>query len=152
MDIVTPPKRSAMMAGIRGRDNRMEVFLRKALHREGFRYQLYRKDLPGKPDLVFPKYRAVVFVNGCFWHAHHCHLFKWPSTRPAFWLEKIGRNQQRDRENIAACEAAGWKVLVVWECAFKGKTRRTQPEIIQTTKNWLQFDANSAELEGYRPS
>lgn len=138
-----------MMAGIRGRDNRLEVFLRKALHRAGFRYQLYRRDLPGKPDLVFPKYQAVIFVNGCFWHAHHCHLSKWPATRPEFWREKIGRNRQRDSENLAACEAAGWKVLVVWECAFKGKTRRTPAEIVQTVINWLQFDTGSATLEGY---
>ena len=148
MDIVTPPKRSAMMAGIRGRDNRMEVFLRKALHREGFRYQLYRKDLPGKPDLVFPKYRAVIFVNGCFWHAHHCHLFKWPSSRPDFWRTKIYRNREVDALASIALQEAGWRQGIVWECALKGKARLPIETVLADCATWLRSDIPFFEIRG----
>lgn len=88
-DVVTPEKRSKMMSGIQGKNTKPELTIRKGLHALGFRYRLHGKTLPGKPDLVFPKYKAVIFIHGCFWHAHHCHLFKWPSTRVDFWQEKI---------------------------------------------------------------
>lgn len=148
MDNFSSEKRSAMMAEVKGKDTRSELLIRRGLHELGFRYQLHRKDLPGKPDLVFPKHHAVIFVNGCFWHAHHCHLFKWPSTRPEFWREKINGNVLRDERNTAACIKSGWKVLVVWECALKGKTRRNINEVIHTTANWLLYDSQSAEIEG----
>jgi DNA mismatch endonuclease (patch repair protein) len=117
MDKVSSEKRSIMMAGIKGKNTRGEIAIRKGLHKLGFRYQLHRKDLPGKPDLVFPKHHAVIFANGCFWHAHGCHIFKWPSTRAEFWKEKISANKIRDERNTQACIAMGWKVLVIWECA-----------------------------------
>ncbi len=148
MDCVSPQKRSDMMSGIRGKNTRVEMLIRKGLHHLGFRYQLHRKDLPGKPDMVFPKHRAVIFVNGCFWHAHGCHIFKWPSTLTDFWKEKIGGNKIRDERNLAACIEKGWKVLVIWECALKGKTRRNFNEVIHTTANWLLYDPLSAEIEG----
>jgi len=137
-----------MMAGIKHKDTCSELFIRKGLHKLGFRYQLHRKDLPGKPDLVFPKHHAVIFVNGCFWHAHGCHIFKWPSTRTEFWKEKIGTNKIRDERNIQACISMGWKVLVIWECALKGKTRRQPNEVIHTAANWLLYDSLNAEIEG----
>src|SRR3546814_8720017 len=84
------------MAAIKGSHTKPELLIRKALHAAGLRYRLHVKDLPGKPDLVFPRHRAVVFVNGCFWHRHDCHLFKWPATRQDFWREKIGRNVRSD--------------------------------------------------------
>jgi len=149
VDVVGSLKRSEMMAGIKGKNTRSELFIRKGLHKLGFRYQLHRKDLPGKPDLVFPKHHAVIFVNGCFWHAHHCHLFKWPSTRPEFWREKINGNVSRDERNTAACIKNGWKVLVIWECALKGKTKRNINEVIHTAANWILYDSQSAEIEGY---
>lgn len=148
MDKVSSEKRSTMMAGIKGKNTRGEIAIRKGLHKLGFRYQLHRKDLPGKPDLVFPKHHAVIFVNGCFWHAHGCHMFKWPSTHADFWKEKIGTNKIRDARNIQACIALGWKVLVIWECALRGKTRRNFDEVINTTANWLLYDSQSAEIEG----
>lgn len=148
VDIVGSLKRSEMMAGIKGKNTRSELFIRKGLHKLGFRYQLHRKDLPGKPDLVFPKHHAVIFVNGCFWHAHGCHIFKWPSTRTEFWKEKIGANKIRDERNIQACISMGWKVLVIWECALKGKTRRQPNEVIHTAANWLLYDSLNAEIEG----
>jgi DNA mismatch endonuclease, patch repair protein len=137
-----------MMSGIKNKNTSAEVSIRKSLHHLGFRYQLHRKDLPGKPDMVFPKHGAVIFVNGCFWHAHGCHIFKWPSSRTDFWKEKIGANKIRDEKNIAACTAKGWKVLVIWECALKGKTRRKFNEVIHTTANWLLYDPQNAEIEG----
>lgn len=152
MDIVEKSKRSAMMSGIKGKNTRGEIAIRKSLHKLGFRYQLHRKDLPGKPDLVFPKHHAVIFVNGCFWHAHHCHLFTWPSSRAEFWRDKIGGNRIRDERNVAACIHKGWKVLVIWECALKGKTRRNIHEVIHTAGNWLLYDPMNAEIEGYIPN
>jgi DNA mismatch endonuclease, patch repair protein len=95
-DIVPKAKRSEMMAGIRGKNTRPEMLVRRALHAHGYRFRLHRKDLPGKPDIVLPKYRAVIFVHGCFWHGHDCHLFKWPKTREDFWIQKIKNNQERD--------------------------------------------------------
>ena len=122
-DIVDPETRSRMMSGIRSKDTKPELLIRKGLHRLGFRYRLHVKDLPGKPDLVFPKYKAVILINGCFWHGHDCHLFKMPSTRPDFWKEKIRKNRKRDSEVIDALEKNGWKVLSIWECSMRGKTR-----------------------------
>jgi DNA mismatch endonuclease, patch repair protein len=148
MDIVDKSKRSIMMAGIKDKNTRGEITIRKALHKFGFRYQLHRKDLPGKPDLVFPKHGAIIFINGCFWHAHGCHIFKWPSTRTEFWRDKIGKNKIRDERNIQSCISMGWRVLVIWECALKGKTRRNLNEVIHTTMNWLLYDTQSAEIMG----
>jgi len=148
MDVVDKQKRSEMMSGIKGKDTRGELAIRKGLHKLGFRYQLHRKDLPGKPDLVFPKYNAVIFVNGCFWHAHNCHLFKWPSSRPEFWQEKINSNKIRDANNLNKYIGIGWRVLIIWECSMKGKTRRNLNEVINTAANWLLYDSQNAEIEG----
>ncbi len=129
-DVVTREKRSAMMAGIRGKNTRPEILIRKALYATGFRYRLHGKELPGKPDLVLPKYKTVVFVHGCFWHRHHCHLFKWPSTRRDFWEEKINGNASRDEIQKQQLLAMGWKIIIVWECALKGKQKMEFPKII----------------------
>jgi DNA mismatch endonuclease (patch repair protein) len=148
MDIVDRATRSMIMAGIKNKDTKGELLVRKALHALGFRYQLHRRDLPGKPDLVFPRFRAVIFINGCFWHAHDCHLFKWPLSRAQFWREKINSNKARDLNNYAQCTALGWKVLVIWECSLKGKTKRKFNEVIYTTQNWLLYDSQNAEIAG----
>ena len=150
MDIVDTLKRSSMMSGIKNKDTTGELLIRKSLHRLGFRYQLHRKDMPGKPDLVFPKFKALIFVNGCFWHAHNCHLFKWPSSRPEFWQQKINSNKVRDEINLEKLTDLGWKTLVIWECALKGKTRRDLNEVIHTAANWIQYDSLNAEIEGKR--
>ena len=105
------------MAAIKGKNTKPEMRVRSALHSLGFRYRLHRKDLAGKPDIVLPKHRTVVFVHGCFWHCHDC---RWgrvtPATRPEFWAAKRGGNVERDGRHTAALKAAGWKVVTIWEC------------------------------------
>src|SRR5690349_2323893 len=108
MDLVDKQTRSRMMSGIRGRDTQPELLIRKSLHKQGFRYRLHYKDLPGKPDLVFPAYKAIILINGCFWHGHQCHLFKWPATRREFWKTKITANQTRDARNLSTYSELGW--------------------------------------------
>lgn len=137
-----------MMSGIRGKDTRPEMVIRRGLHAMGLRYHVHRRDLPGRPDMVFPGLSAVVLVNGCFWHGHDCHLFKWPTSRAAFWREKIGRNRERDREVRDSLEAGGWRVLTVWECALKGRTRFPSEDVLQRVAVWLRSDCPSGEIEG----
>ena len=98
-DVVNKQTRSRMMSGIKSKNTKPELIIRKALFKKGFRFKLHDKSLPGKPDLVLPKYDAVIFIHGCFWHQHNCHLFKWPSTRPEFWETKIHRNVEVDKRN-----------------------------------------------------
>ncbi len=147
-DIVAPHVRSRMMAGIRGRDTKPELLLRTGLHKAGFRYRLHAKGLPGKPDLVFPKYRAVIFANGCFWHGHDCALFKWPSTRQDFWRAKITGNVKRDESVKERILAAGWRVLTVWECAMKGPGRLAPGEVITRSATWLRSDRQADGIRG----
>lgn len=145
-DVVSKPVRSRMMAGIHGKNTRPELLIRQGLHRLGFRYALHNKELPGKPDLVFRKFKAVIFIHGCFWHAHDCHLFKWPSTRPEFWREKIKGNKERDLKQKQQLTQLGWRSLVIWECALRGKHKLAYKDVINTAANWLQFDTQNAEI------
>ena len=111
------------MSGIRSKNTKPELLIRKSLHSLGFRYVLHDQRLPGRPDLVFPRYRAVVFVHGCFWHGHRCALFKVPQTRPDFWQKKLDRNRSNDIKHRQTLIAGGWRVATVWECALrKGPT------------------------------
>mgnify|MGYP001813680444 FL=1 len=121
-DVVDRKTRSRMMSGIRGKNTRPELLIRKGLHARGFRFRLHDKRLPGKPDLVLPKYSAVIFVHGCFWHGHDCHLFKWPQSRREFWRKKITRNKVKDAESYVSLKKEGWYILTIWECALKGRT------------------------------
>ncbi|GAA0868627.1 very short patch repair endonuclease [Brevundimonas basaltis] len=146
-DVVDAATRSRMMSGIRGKNTKPELLIRKALHARGFRYRLHCKDLPGNPDLCLPKYRAVIFVHGCFWHGHDCHLFKWPKTRPEFWREKIGRNREVDAAAMARLQDAGWRVAVVWECSIKGRLRLADlPEVVSEIARWLHSDEALLEI------
>ena len=124
-DIVSPEVRSRMMSGIRSKNTRQEVVIRKALHAAGFRYRLHRKDLPGTPDITLPRYRAVIFIHGCFWHGHDCSLFRLPSSNRATWSAKIAGNQHRDAEVSHRLLTAGWRVCTVWECALRGTHKKT---------------------------
>ena len=118
-DTVTTEQRRRSMQAIRRKDTGPELFVRRCLHGLGYRYRLHRKDLPGKPDLVFPSRRKVIFVHGCFWHAHDCRDGRPPNSRLDYWLPKLERNSQRDTEVRIQLKALGWQVLTVWECALK---------------------------------
>jgi DNA mismatch endonuclease (patch repair protein) len=143
-----------MMAGIKDRGTQPELILRSALHRRGFRFRLHERSLPGTPDLVFPKHRAVIFAHGCFWHAHQCHLFKWPSSREQFWREKIEGNRRRDSATISSLLESGWRVAVVWECALKGKHRLQLADLVERCETWLRSNDAVLEIAGRetRPS
>ena len=136
------------MAAIRGSHTKPELTIRKALHAAGLRFRLHAKNLPGKPDLVLPRHRATVFVNGCFWHQHDCHLFKWPATRDEFWRTKIGRNVENDERATAALKKLGWRVGIVWECALKGKTRLDEGDAMQRLAAWIRSDEDSITIRG----
>ena len=135
------------MSGIRAKNTRPEISLRGALHRLGFRYRIHGR-LPGKPDLVFPRRKAVVFVHGCFWHGHDCHLFRWPSTRRKFWREKIEGNRTRDGAVAGRLHEDGWRVLTVWECCFKGRTSWGPETLVASVSAWLTSGTGDLELRG----
>ena len=142
-DIVDAATRSRMMAGIRGKDTCPEVTLRRAMHARGFRYRLHARSMPGRPDLVFPRYRAAVFVHGCFWHRHEgCRYATSPATRPEFWAEKFATNVTRDRNNEERLRALGWRVAVVWECGLK----QSADEMAEQLSAWLQSGSHD-EIE-----
>ncbi|MBO9445732.1 very short patch repair endonuclease [Ruegeria sp. R14_0] len=135
VDIVDAETRSHMMRNIRGKDTKPELLLRHALHARGFRYRLHHKQLPGRPDLVFPKYGAAVFVHGCFWHRHQgCPKATTPGTREEFWQEKFAKNIARDRRNLNQLQEAGWRVLVVWECEL---SRSSIDQTVNRVSRWL---------------
>jgi len=138
------------MAAIRGADTKPEMVIRKGLHARGFRFRLHDRKLSGRPDLVLLKFHAVIFVHGCFWHGHDCPMFHWPKTRDAFWREKIGANQVRDRTALAATKAAGWRCAIVWECALKGRGRLDAGRVIDSLAAWLSSDAEQLCIEGLR--
>lgn len=143
-DVVDSKTRSRMMSNIRSKDTRPELALRKALHVRGFRYLLHDRSLPGHPDLILPKYGAIVFVHGCFWHRHDdCRYATSPSTRTEFWQAKFEANRRRDREAHELLSKEGWRVATVWECSLK------RPEQVPTTADqlaaWLR--AGSATID-----
>lgn len=122
-DIVDIKRRSELMSGIKGRDTVPERRVRRIAHRMGLRFRLHRKDLPGRPDLVFPKHRLVVFVHGCFWHRHQgCRYAYTPKSRSSFWMEKFAANVARDTRQEVALKALGWRILVIWECETRYET------------------------------
>lgn len=147
-DVLTAEQRHLNMSRIRGKDTKPELQLRRLLHAAGLRYRLHGRELPGRPDLVFPKYRAVVFVHGCFWHRHHCPLFHWPKSREDFWRAKLNRNVERDHQTAARLQAAGWRVLTVWECALRGKLKRPEGEVAGQVSGWLHSEAVSGQVAG----
>lgn len=116
MDFLTPTARSVRMSLIRSKNTTPELLVRSMAHRLGYRFRLHRRDLPGTPDLVFPRLRKIIDVRGCFWHAHSCRGRKRPLTHAAYWRPKLARNVARDRRNARKLRSQGWRVLVVWEC------------------------------------
>ena len=148
MDIVSPEKRSEMMSGIRDRDTKPEMIVRRRLHRLGFRYRLRKRELPGNPDLYLKKYNAVIFVHGCFFHRHLCKKFKWPGTNTEFWKSKLERNAERDREVRDQLSEMGIRWAVVWECQLQGIRNRRIEKTVTTLAEWLKSDEPSIEIGG----
>lgn len=123
MDHLSPEMRSMAMRAVRSRNTRPELWVRKLLHRAGYRFRLHRRDLPGSPDIVLPKWKTVVFVNGCFWHGHEgCRRAKLPSTRTDFWRAKVQRNQERDRTANEQLKVLGYRVVTLWECELRNES------------------------------
>jgi DNA mismatch endonuclease (patch repair protein) len=137
-----------MMAGIKGKNTNPELLLRKGLHARGFRFRLHDKSLPGTPDIILPRYRAVIFAHGCFWHGHDCHLFKWPETREEFWQAKIARNQELDAKAEATLAKTDWRYAIVWECALKGRTRLPIEGVLARCAEWVRSDVQRLEVAG----
>lgn len=140
--------RSNLMSRIRSKNTAIEMTIRRGLHEKGLRYRLHDSNLPGKPDIVFPKYKAVVLVNGCFWHGHNCHLFRTPKTNVIFWSNKIKKNIERDKENIKKLDRMGWRILIIWECSFKGKYRMNQVDLVLKIYAWIISGAESTQIQG----
>ena len=146
IDIVDKKTRSRIMSGIRGKNTRPEMVLRRALHARGLRYRVHVKEIPGRPDIVLPKYRAVVFVQGCFWHRHKgCRFATTPATRSDFWQAKFAANVERDRVVREALSSLGWRMAIVWECALR-KSHQTEVAADQVYY-WLRTDNKFLELE-----
>jgi DNA mismatch endonuclease, patch repair protein len=146
MDIVSPEKRSEMMSGIRAKNTKPEMLVRRALFSCGYRYRLHRKDLPGTPDLVLPGRRVAIFVHGCFWHGHAgCSLAKIPGTREDFWKRKFELNRHRDDEAVGALLSAGWRVLIVWECFVR--STKTQDGLATALSGWLESATKTGVLQ-----
>lgn len=144
-DIVNKEQRSRNMSRIRGRDTKPELVVRRTAHRMGLRFRLYRKDLPGTPDLIFPKHRLAVFVHGCYWHRHNgCRFAYSPKSRVEFWTKKFEQNVERDRRNQTALRDLGWRVLVIWECET-----RDYRIIEERLRGCLCAGENSAGIEQY---
>jgi DNA mismatch endonuclease (patch repair protein) len=137
VDVLTPEQRHLNMSRIRGRDTKPEMLIRHGLHARGFRYRLQDRKLPGRPDLVFPRYHAVVFVHGCFWHGHDCPMFKLPATRQEFWINKITSNRARDARTTAALLELGWRIATVWECSIRGPRKLPGGEAITRCETFL---------------
>lgn len=134
------------MSRIRSRDTKPELLIRSLLHRAGFRFRLHRKDLPGRPDIVLPKWRAVIDVRGCYWHAHGCHLFQKPQQNSEFWRSKLQANVDRDLRNALALERLGWRHLVIWECALRGKNKLGLDALDRTITEWIHSDRYLGEF------
>ena len=147
-DIVDVATRSRMMSGIRSKNTRPEIRVRTILHKLGFRFRIHSTALAGRPDIVLPRFKALFFVNGCFWHGHDCHLFRWPASRIDFWKIKVTRNQENDRKAIGILQNTGWRTGTIWECALKGRTRLVDEEIADALASWLRSDMISLDLAG----
>lgn len=136
-DIFTKEKRSEIMSKISVKETKPEILVRKFLFENGFRYRKNDKRYPGKPDILLPKYKTIIFINGCFWHGHNCPAGKLPETRKEFWEEKINGNIKRDRKNKTELEKQDWKIITIWQCELKNKTVRekTFNELLNTLHN-----------------
>ena len=136
-DVHNASVRSRNMRAIRSKDTKPELYIRRLLHRNGFRFRLHPSNLPSKPDIYMPKYHAVIWVHGCFWHGHGCHLSNLPKSNVQFWNTKIDDNRKRDRRQLGELNALGIKVMIIWECALKGKKRLSEQDLFESLEEWL---------------
>lgn len=144
-DIFSSEKRSKIMSKVKGEDTKPEMKVRRYLHSKGFRYRLHQKSLPGSPDLVFKKYNAIIFVNGCFWHGHeNCKYAKLPKSRKSYWKNKISKNKKRDKKAINNLLNNSWRVLVIWSCSLKNK--KLLEKKLQLVEKWLINGNNYKEI------
>ncbi|MCR5762668.1 MAG: very short patch repair endonuclease [Treponema sp.] len=151
MDSFSPERRHYIMSQIRSKDTKPEKQIRSALFKAGFRFRICDKRYPGKPDLIFPRYYAVIFINGCFWHAHEkCRLFDFPKSNKPYWQKKFARNKERDAQNLKYYQDQCWRVCFVWECAIRGKNSRQKIENVKDRIiQWLEEpDEAFLELRG----
>lgn len=146
MDTVDRETRSRIMARVGQKNTGVEILLRKALHKIGLRYKLHDKALSGRPDIVLPRFNAVIFVHGCYWHSHGCHRSTVPKSRRKFWTDKFDANRRRDEGNRASLQGKGWRVLTVWECALRGKSAKPAAEIAIAVKDWLESSKKLGEI------
>ncbi|WP_277978359.1 very short patch repair endonuclease [Pantoea endophytica] len=146
-DVHSQAIRSKNMRAIRNQDTAIEQRIALILKDRGFTYRVQDKALPGRPDFVLPAEKAIIFVHGCFWHRHHCYLFKMPATRTEFWSGKINSNVERDRRYVEQLREGGWKVLIVWECALRGKLQLEYSALIERLEEWLLAATDSSEID-----
>jgi len=146
MDVLTREQRRYCMSRIRGKNTKPEIAIRQALHALGLRYRLHYERLPGTPDLVFPGKRAVLFVNGCFWHCHDCALRVTPRTNEEFWLEKARYTRARDAKVLADLKSLGWRAFVVWECSMRGPNRANLGALARRIKTWIESDKDHGQV------
>jgi DNA mismatch endonuclease, patch repair protein len=150
VDVVDTATRSRMMSGIQSKNTRPEILVRKGLHARGLRYSLHAKDLPGKPDIVMPKWKVAIFVHGCFWHWHGCALSKLPSSNTEFWTAKLTANKNRDEMTGKKLRQAGWRVAIIWECNTRGTSAARQlPKLLDDLSNWIRADSTSSSWSTY---
>nr|WP_305082217.1 DNA mismatch endonuclease Vsr [Oceanospirillum sediminis] len=147
-DVHDRATRSKNMKAIRAENTRPEKYIRSLLHRQGFRFRIHCPELPSKPDIYLPRYNAVIWIHGCFWHGHDCHLFKWPKSNPERWREKIQGNRQRDRNKRLALHEQHIRILTVWECALKGKERLSEQELVARLEEWLLNIDHDCDISG----
>ena len=148
-DVVNRETRSRVMSAVRSKNTKLELDVRRRLYAQGFRYRLHRKGLPGTPDMVFAKYRAVVFVHGCFWHYHRCHLSKLPGTRQSWWKQKLEANKARDAKVVSELQKLGWRVMTVWECSIRkprADRKSVLDDVTRAVDEFLKSETVLAEI------
>lgn len=145
-DRITSQSRSRNMAAIRGKDTGPELMVRKAMHARGYRFRLHCKDLPGQPDIVFSKFKAVIWINGCFWHGHSCGAARIPLTRVDYWAPKIERTRARDAAVKQAIQLMGWRSLTIWECSLRGRGALGVESVVEMASNWLAGGIETSEI------
>ena len=146
-DVHSSETLSKNMRAIRAQDTAIEQRIALLLKDRGFSFRVQDKNLPGRPDFVLTEQQAIIFVHGCFWHRHHCYLFKLPATRTEFWTGKINSNVERDRRYVRQLQESGWKVLIIWECALRGKLRLADQDLLERLEEWLLAMSESAEID-----